>query len=292
MNDDIGYGMWRRMVNDQYQQQDHIIGPLPTSQAERAQLGQELALGLTAEIGDYLKSIGHNRLAPDVDPAGRPTRVIEIVDLLKYVLALAWLEDATPEELYEEFVNKTSVVARRYAAELDSQRVCVFDIDGVVADLDGAGYPSSGEAEQALFFDQGRSMDAQPISDMADVIRALKRSGWTIVMVTSRKRYKHRNLEWETYRWLDDNDIPCDRVLFAYDKAEAVASLKVPVEFAVEDSAKHALDLADAGIAVYYVGNEQLTHEKILTVSEGMVWRIAFAHRPPSEQVVEEHNGG
>jgi uncharacterized HAD superfamily protein len=82
----------------------------------------------------------------------------------------------------------------------------------------------------------------------ADFLRELRAEGWGIVIITSRKTRRHHTLERDTHRWLEMNDIPYDRVIFAYDKATAIEEARLPLRFFVEDTEKHALDVAASGI--------------------------------------------
>lgn len=245
----------------QYAQQRELFGERPRDPEERRRIGMELAVSLSDEVHDYLRELGHNRILPP-PPDSRYNRLVEIADLLKMTLALAWLDDFTAEELVQAFYDKSVAVQERYRLPFRGKRVAAFDIDGVIAD----GFTT---------FANERPMACQPLDSAVQVVRALSSAGWGIIYVTTRKRQRDKSLEADTYRWFSAYDIPCDRILWSYDKSAAILDARLPVRFMVEDSPKHAIDVAEAGIPVYYVGKQEVPeHSNIVGIELRQLHRL------------------
>lgn len=255
------------MLLAQYDQQTAFLLHRVYDDTERAKLSLELAFGAIEEINEYVALTDYKTLLPRGSRMKdrRSARKYQIIDLLKYTLALAHLDDFTADELYETFMSKTDTVRLRYREELDALRVASFDIDGVICDLAGAGFDGSGsEADKAAFFDTGGAVHCKPVTGAQQLLYRLQRDGWGIVLITTRKRHWHPTLESQTYAWLSSWSMPFDRVIFSQSKADALIDSRLPIGFHVEDSAKHALDVASAGIRTFYVGPAQVEHPLII----------------------------
>lgn len=252
----------------QYAQQRELTGyAMIPSEAERIRIGIELALGINEETTEYLKHLGYKSLLPDGAHASdrRAARLVELADILKYTLSLAHIDGFTARELYNAVLSKTEVVDTRRKLEMMQTNIASFDIDGVLADIDGAGYDwQASEEDKARFFDNGGALRARPLAGARWLLTYLRNMGWGIVLVSARKCYLHSRLEAETYQWLREQDMQFDRIIFAYDKAQALADARLPIVFHVEDSPKHALDVARSGIEVLYVGTADVEHERII----------------------------
>lgn len=257
---------WHKMVREQYAQQSIFYDGLPLDVAERARIAMELVLGLSEESHEYLSATEYKSLLPQQSEASdkRSKRLVQIVDMLKYVLSLAHLDGFDSDQLYNAFEGKTGLVYARRDVVMDATKVVSLDIDGVICDLVGGGFDHDADAAiKASFFDDGRTLACAPYAGARDAMDALKAAGWGIILVTTRKRHRHPTLEADTYTWLARHNIPFDRVIFAADKTDAILATRLPVKWHVEDSAKHALDVASGGIDVLYVGSAPLQHENI-----------------------------
>lgn len=257
------------LIRAQYYQQDMFLRHRIVDEGERATLGVELAVGVIEQANQYLRLTERTALLPRREQLAdrRSARKNQIIDILKYALALAHLDDFTSEELYAAFLDKTDTVRKRHLDRVSALKVASFDIDGVLCDLTGAGFDhDASEEEKARFFDSGSALICNPFPHAKELLDHLQQTGWGILLVTTRKRARHPLLESETYSWLEVCKIPYDRVIFSADKADAIISSKLPVRFHVEDSAKHALDVASAGIPVFYVGSAPIWHANVTTV--------------------------
>jgi len=255
-----------QLLQEQYNQQIEVMGPAPLDRTASREWAQKFGLYLIDEVLDYLHAISYKHFLP-VDEAPRQTRVYEITDMLKYVLCLAWLENITGPELETSFQNKTATVYERFKSEKMKRKVCGFDIDGVLTKPEGYRSDMS-EEEKEAFFESGMARKVQPADGAVELLQSLKEEGWSIVLVTSRKVWRHAILETETYQWLHEHNIPFDKVLWGYDKGEAIGKSGLKFAFFVEDAVKHAVDLADNGLKVFLIGHPEIAHKGIQNVSE------------------------
>lgn len=227
----------------------------PPSRAEARKLATEYAQYLNGEVVEYLNSIAYKRHLA-VEEAPYATRLNEWIDMYKYLLCIAWAEGFTSLDIAEAFYNKTETVYARHQRELMESKIASFDIDGVLADISSGGYDRDWDmAEIDRWHADGNIAQLPVIPQMARVVRHLKQQGWSIVLTTSRKRHRHANVEHETYRWLQRHDIPCDYISWSYDKSEGLAEAGITPQFHVEDTPKHALDMASWGVTTWLVGD-------------------------------------
>jgi len=75
----------------QSEQQTTLIGPRPIGEKEQRALAIQIASYLGEDVYDYLNQHGFKHYLPPLDRSAY-ARKMEVVDLLKYVLALVWVE--------------------------------------------------------------------------------------------------------------------------------------------------------------------------------------------------------
>lgn len=264
-----------RMLALQAQQQEFFEGPLPEGRAEQRALAERYVGYMIGEAYEYLNAIAYKKHIPTGEQSYN-NRLLEWVDMFKYLLAIAWTEGFSAQEIRQAFDHKTSAVFDRHKREVFSERVAAFDIDGVLANIESGGYSRDWPLEQQdEWMAAGGVARLRPYQAVVEVVRELKAQGWAIVLVTSRKRHRHQNIEHETYSWLRQHGIPCDLLLFGYDKSETMAEAGIRPAFYVEDTAKHALDVASWGVPVYYLGQGLPPdfHPAITTLDRGELLR-------------------
>lgn len=244
------------MLRKQYAQQEAMWGTLPADRLAQRQLAQQFISGLTVEQGQYLRAIAYGTWMPKEE--SRPNRILEIADMLKYLLCVAWTEDVTAVELETAFEDRTlSTQRKRVLSDTPDWRdVVAFDIDGVLCSK------CDWEDEEA-FAREHKVLWLAPHGGTISLLKKLKRAGYGIVIITSRKAWLYKSLEADTIRWLDLNGIPYDALLWGYDKLTTIKQRGENVIAAFEDSPKHALDLAQGGIPVVYLGIEPVSHPLI-----------------------------
>lgn len=248
--------------------------PSETSLAERQRILNDLLLGLHSEVGELQRLLhdGYHILRRREVKMASVTH--ELVDVLKYVLALAATLGVESDELVETFWRVSDAVDDRWRceqAELSGERVLGVDIDDCLADFTGgfrrwfesqpisaafdAGQINAAwmEPHKQRFYASGGFLELEPLPGAVSVVRDWKAKGVRIVVVTARPKQRHKNVETDTIVWLRRHNIPYDLLVFERDKAEALCEYVLPAEVIgfVEDRHKHAIEVAALDVPVY-----------------------------------------
>ncbi len=256
------------LLKTQYEQQERLLGSLPEDARERKELAWRLATQLMDEVFEYLNASGYKLLTPNL--LSRTSRILELVDTLKYLLSLCWIEQVTSEELESLFFSKTEAVYRRHEDFEVSSQICGFDIDGVLSQwlqINGVDYYSLTDEQRDGGWESGGILELEPVPGAREVLEQLKSQGKTIVLITARKIWLYGRVEHETHQWLKKHGMLYDRLFFGADKVETLKRAKLPpLEFFVEDDPRHALDMARAKIPTVLIGHPEIRHEQINNV--------------------------
>lgn len=229
---------------------------------------QYLTLCCIHELMEFLDARGYKRHKIWYEPSPRSQQVMELIDAQKYLLVMAQTLGVTPEEWFEVFKEKTEIVQQRWEqdqAQWVDQKIVVCDIDDVLADYEGrAKETSREEIEERHGF-----RELEPVDDNIQALRDLAQSGYHIVLMTSRRAWRVGAIQADTIAWLREHEVPYEAILWSYDKAEAIHTRlrhTLP-EFAVENSRKHAIDIADLGIKVYFLfRDDMLNYPNVVNV--------------------------
>lgn len=232
----------------QLAQQEDIHGRADALPPETLRvLAHKFAVSAAGELHDYLAAAAFGWRGA---PAPRNARLVELIDALKFLLAAAWAEGFDADEIERAFVSRTMVVSARWAQrDIRGARAAALDLDGVIA----TGWPDD-PAREDIFIEGAGALGLEPVPGAVETLNALREEGWVIIIVTARKAHIHRRLEADTREWLARHNIPHDAVLFSWDKADALARTGASIAFAVDDSPKHALDLAGVATVSYLFG--------------------------------------
>jgi hypothetical protein len=251
-----------QMFAQQYEAQELFWGPLPDDRAKRRELAAHFAQELGGEVYEYLDAIAYKRFIPR-EEAPRGTRLLELVDIFKFWLCLCWTEGVSARELADAFDGKTRIVHDRWRERMESGMVAGFDLDGVLCEY-GAWTPSEAE-----FIERGGCLTLKPEPGAKQLLEWLRSKGFSIVVITARKAHVHRRLEIDTFDWLEANELPVDRVLYGYDKSALMRPYGERFGFFVDDSPKHALDMAEAGVHTFHLDPfSNLSHKNIERVCD------------------------
>lgn len=228
--------------------------------AERAAYMDELLLGLNEEATELARELRRKPHVVRQERGHTGNAAEEVVDVLKYTLAIAHLAGMTPERLVQRFHAKTMDVEQKfkqYRVELEGRRVFVTDLDSCVADLTKFfeatggqyGHATAGtlstEERKAEWYAQGGFKTLDPIEGAKDVLMMAQNAGCLIAVVTARPVWEHARVRPDTVQWLRDQGIPCDILLFNKDKWDAVHQSILPAKVVafVEDRDKHVMEL-------------------------------------------------
>jgi hypothetical protein len=206
------------------------------------------------------------------------------------VYAVAHLHGVRWEELDEVFHAKTELLYQRieqYRLDLAHQRVFVTDLDGCVVDIQpfvdsfegGKAYGASStlDRERAVFdwYEAGGFLRLPAMPGAREVLTEAKAQGMLIACVSARPVWQHRRLAYDTQRWLHDNGIPHDILVFDKDKNDALVKHVLPAKVVgfVEDRDKHALELANRGVDVLLVDTPRNRHIAGPTIHRVSTWQ-------------------
>lgn len=238
-----------------------LMGDLEQPEQRRVERIGQLQLLSLGQATHMMEELGYETHLPAYAPLW-DNALYEWVDMFKYLMAQAVIAGWTAVDIERVFQEKSAIVKDRWERQRRELRpAAVFDLDGVIAHYTHA----MTEREMAA----GSLLRAQPVQSTVSLLSWLRALGYSVVIVTSRKVHRIRRLELDTERWLHNHRVEYDRLIFAYDKSEAVADMDVV--FAVEDSKKHALDYAEAGHAVFFVqsadpDSRAPLHDNVVTV--------------------------
>lgn len=257
--------------------------PLPDVNSQHLAICQHLH----SEI-DELVRCANWKVHQQTKPASKATATLEMVDVFKFLLTLMAIHDISADAFVAAFMDKSRVVARRVAVErMRHAATCgrlppllVCDLDGVVCARDTAllafihaqtrtAYDSTGAVKAAVgqhgyerlkdaFYEAGGFKTAMVVEAAANSLRYAKAKDVTILIVTARDIKRFPTIEVDTYRWLDDNNIPADAVLFAAEKERAIAGLVPRLSIAIDDEEQNVVRLRYVCRAERYYMNDVL----------------------------------
>jgi len=159
----------------------------------------------------------------------------EIVDVQKYLWALAQLLGFSYSDICGAYDRKSFVVEERWRCEQG-----VVMIPGLACDIDNVIFKytvsfnqwlkqrhpellvvSKGrnplEWEQAKHEYRASGAKVHGVPDVANIrtLQRLRAVGWSIALITYRPRKLYPSLEHDTLRWLVDNEVPFDKIYWA-----------------------------------------------------------------------------
>jgi len=228
--------------------------------AERSAYMDELLLGLHEEATELARSLRRKPHVVRQERGHGGNAVEEMVDVLKYAMAIAHLAGMTPKQISKRFAAKTLDVEQKfhqYRVELAGRRVFVTDLDSCVADLSkffeatGGQYgnPTVGtlstEEKKAQWYADGGFQTLDLVPGAKEALIQAQEAGCLVAIVTARPVWEHARVRPDTVQWLQDNGVPCDILLFNKDKWDAVHQSIMPAQVVafVEDRDKHCLEL-------------------------------------------------
>jgi hypothetical protein len=296
--------IWKRQLE---QQIGFNMDPEAMTKVRKIEVAKDLLLGLDEEVAKLANSATHYKVHILRSTEIEKANVAEaVVDVLKYAIAIGQLYGLTDTDLYDTFLNKSTVVAdkargERLLLERDT-RVILFDLDNVIADMldwdiglkkargqamDGMGdvMVTMLESMKEEFYKSNGFLKLSPVDSAPESIRLLKSYGWKIVIISARPIWQYRHIYSDTVQWLNKHGIEYDLLLFNKDKAEAIYEHIFPAmpSYLVEDREKHVLEVSELGIKVLvmdYSYNETIKDTNLITRVYGWNEVISVIGRP------------
>jgi phosphoglycolate phosphatase-like HAD superfamily hydrolase len=272
------------MLLKQLTYNESLIGNNLT-QEEIEKYTQEFALCAHAELSALVNATNykshHVHSSPSFD---RDTILFESIDVIRYMFAILNTWKITPKEVLSAYESKDNylMLQEKFKHKVwKGQPVAIVDIDDVLAEFritfsqwldDYANIKADVESDEYYFisalsqskenpelifetFMKHDGFKNLPVVDGAiSFLKNLKDMGYYVHLLTARPREELRCL-YNTYTWLNKNDIPCDAIDFTSEKFRWCAKSKYydtdKIAFAIDDSPKHAEEYAKHGIKCY-----------------------------------------
>ena len=263
-----------------------IFGDEKKSAADLEKHTQELALCSHAEISSLISATTykkHHKNERYDDPDGRKI-LYESVDVIRYIIAILNLWEIDDLDFQDAFLKKDNYLDIKMKisnSKWSGQPVAIVDMDdviadfrkgfskwlkdehGVIADVASNRYyfidalKDSGLNPEKIFmtFVNSGGFSSLPVADGAkEFLSGLKEKGYWIQILTARPEENLQCL-YDTYWWLNNNDIQFDDVAFSSEKFRWCAQSKYydsdSIAFAIDDSPKHASEYAKHDILCY-----------------------------------------
>ncbi len=266
------------IFNKQIETQNLFMDIENLSEKEKQELTESLLHHLYSEGYSLLDNLNWKLNKLKRKPPILSNVHIEIIDMAKYIFALAIIWGMSPEEFFNQFMLKSDVVEERYEnerAQLKGERILAVDIDGVLADWFGGlllyaehhyergfhqkyldnhhisavkTYRLTKADEEELktgFIESGgyrtlTSLGGQP------TLLAAQRAGYKVILLTSRPERRHRRVHGDTIDWLHTIGCPYDLIFFGSNKTDVISEDIEPgrITYLIEDRLDNAIAVA------------------------------------------------
>ena len=272
----------KKLLKRQKEFSDFFYDSSTFDDAKREEMTKSFALSIHAEVGDLVSSINFkdhhaNRKTPD-----REKILYESIDVFRYLLAIMNVWGYTPGEVRTAFNDKDVFLHLRHKSETavwDGRPVLIVDVDDVIAEfrkcffewLRGAHgidipddypeyYASTPLKEKGInpetvfkdFISDREMRELSVIPGIVDVLEEARKMGYWIQLLTARPDQNLICL-YDTYHWLNENNIPFDGISFSVEKYKWIVQSKFygHVAACIDDSAKHASEYSMHGLLVF-----------------------------------------
>jgi phosphoserine phosphatase len=260
-----------------------FFNPSDLSEKEMEEITKTFILSLHAEASELITAVNykdHRLVSSDVDK----TKILfKTVDIFRYTLAMLNLWGIDAEQFVQACEVKDTFLHTRHQIETQiwsGQPVVIFDMDDVIAEFREAfnnwlasekgmkinpnsteyyntvGVRSAGLEPEAVFreFIDSGGFRAIPLnSDVAATMSQLKEEGYWVQILTARPADNLR-CYYDTFAWVQACGLEFNSISFSGEKFRWLADQPFynygAVVCAIDDSPKHAAELAKHGIPV------------------------------------------
>jgi hypothetical protein len=262
-----------------FEKQGFSVNDIINNKELKIKWNKEYVLALSKEVYEVLDEIDW-KMHTSKDTEDVNDNVLEeCVDVLKYLFGIIQLNGFNVEDLHQKFIDKSKVVEAKFNQEevmekikASDKKIAFIDIDGVLADWPGgflkwAGYESLAQfksevdkKEQYKIKSEYRTCGVKATLDVLDGVRSFMKSAckkYNVVLLTARPYKKYFRIYSDTIKWLSDNDICYDAIVFDEEKEKYIINNFDPeqVAFCVDDDISNANKLHDSGFKVYLKKN-------------------------------------
>jgi len=271
-----------------FEKQGFSVNDIVNDKELKIKWNKEYVLALSKEVYEVLDEIDWKMHTSKETEDVNDNVLEECVDVLKYLFGIIQLNGFSVDNLYDKFVDKSKVVEAKFRQEdvmdkikASDKKIAFIDIDGVLADWPGgflkwAGYKSLAQfksevdkKEQYRIKSEYRTCGVKATLDVLDGVRSFMESAcekYNVVLLTARPYKKYFRIYSDTIKWLSDNDICYDAIVFDEEKEKYIINNFDPnqVAFCVDDDISNANKLHDSGFKVYLKKNLGIYTQKTL----------------------------
>ena len=292
----------KSLIKLQGKYSNNFYDPSKLCSKEKQEILKTLCLSLHEEASNISSSLDVNNYHPDDSNIDSDNLIYHTVDSLRYLFATINLYEIMPEEIVSAYIEKdiTLNMQYNYKPPEKCQKVVIVDIDDVIChfrshfngwlkehyqvdvDKNSTSYYSSKEVTEAglspervfeTFIKSNGFKDIPIVKGSVGVLNVLKNKGYYIQLLTSRPSSNLR-CKYQTFEWLKRNNIPHDNIGFTPEKYLWLSKKDYYIDnrvvFAIDDSAKHAMEYSTHGIKCLMPEtsyNVQANHENIVRFS-------------------------
>lgn len=252
---------------------------------DRVQWSKNQLLSIVKEAMEVLDELPNWKEHRIVNSQFIPSNLYEeIIDVNKFSVGLAQLWGMTMEQYYEEYLRKSYVVEQRYYQEHDIKlidkdaKVAGIDIDGVLGDYENwflkyckdvhnLEYSTIKELKNGIHISDYEDIKSQyrqsgwkakmpPCISASKFTHSLKEKGYKVLILTARPYKEYYTIYPDTLKFLNDNDIYFDGIIFNEEKHLKIIKEFPNLSFMVEDDIEVAKQISKLGYKVYLKINE------------------------------------
>lgn len=259
---------------------------------------KSLCLSLHNEVSLISNSIDYKTITKNNIKLDEDNLIYHTVDSLRYIFAILNLYNINAEEFEKSYLEKD--IALNIEANIKepntNDKIVIVDIDDVLCefkdhfnnwlekqynikiDKNSDSYYTTKELieisvnpESAfeLYIKSNQLLEIGVMQHAKSMLQTLKDKGYYIYLLTSRPKNNAR-CKYQTYSWLKNNEILFDNIDFAPEKYLWLSKqdfyINNQIHFAIDDSAKHAMEYATHGLKCYVPlapHNKNLNHSLI-----------------------------
>jgi len=285
-----------------FQKQGLSIKDVLDDKELKVKWNKEYVLALSKEVYEVLDEIDWKMHTTKNTEDVNDNVLEECVDVLKYLFGIIQLNGFTVDDLHNKFIDKSKVVEAKFKQEevmkkikASDKKIAFIDIDGVLADWPGGflewvnkqintKFTSLSEfkrcvdkKEQYRIKSEYRTCGIKAKLDILDNAKSFMESTckkYNVVLLTARPYKKYFRIYSDTLKWLKDNNICYDAIVFDEEKEKYIINNFDPtqVAFCIDDDITNANKLSDSGFKVYLKKNLGLYSENALSrkLNEGI----------------------
>lgn len=278
----------KEFTNKFFEKQGLSLNEVMKDKELKIKWNKEYVLALSKEVYEVLDEIDWKMHTSKNTEDINDNVLEECVDVLKYLFGIIQLNGFDVDDLYEKFIDKSKVVEAKFNQEevmdrikASDKQIAFIDIDGVLADwpggfLEWAGYKSLAEfksqvdkKEQYKIKSEYRTCGIKSkLQVLSGVESFMKKTceEYNVVLLTARPYKKYFRIYSDTIKWLADNNICYDAIVFDEEKEKYIINNfdTDKVAFCIDDDIQNANKLHDSGFKVFLRKNLGIYTEETL----------------------------